>query len=103
WSLDDRDVLTLARWATLIEDHYSLVRDAETPMDIEWAKDGLSGDLYIVQARPETVHSGRATPRVHLYNLKAKAAARVKGLAIGDGVGVGQVRVIRDSSAMREF
>jgi len=54
--IDDEDVLTLARWAVLIEDHYSAERGVPTPMDLEWAKDGLTGELFVVQARPETVY-----------------------------------------------
>ena len=95
-SLSDDDVLTLARWAAKIEDHYSGRRQADVPMDIEWAKDGVSGDLYVVQARPETVHSRRAHPKLHLYTMKSRATSIVQGLAIGDGVVHGRVRVLRD-------
>lgn len=55
--MSDEEVLQLARWVVLIETHYSRVRAQYTPMDIEWAKDGQTGHLFIVQARPETVHS----------------------------------------------
>jgi len=96
FSLSDDDVLTLARWAAKIEDHYSHRRNADVPMDIEWAKDGVSGELFIVQARPETVHSRRAHPKLHLYKMKGSGAAIAQGLAIGDGVVHGRVRVLRD-------
>jgi pyruvate,water dikinase len=96
FSLDDEDVLTLARWAATIEAHYSKRRDADVPMDIEWAKDGVTGDLYVVQARPETVHSQRSNPTVRLYTIKSGASALVQGLAIGDGVVQGKVRVLHD-------
>jgi pyruvate,water dikinase len=96
FSLSDDDVLTLARWAAKIEDHYSHRRSADVPMDIEWAKDGVSGELFIVQARPETVHSRRAHPKLHLYKMKGSGAAIAQGLAIGDGVVHGRVRVLRD-------
>jgi len=96
FSLSDDDVLTLARWAAKVEDHYSKRRGADVPMDIEWAKDGVSGELYIVQARPETVHSRRAHPKLHLYKMKGVPTAIVQGLAIGDGVVHGRVRVLRD-------
>jgi pyruvate,water dikinase len=59
YALSDDEILTLARWACQIEDHYTEIRGTYSPMDIEWAKDGLTGDLYIVQARPETVQSQR--------------------------------------------
>jgi pyruvate,water dikinase len=86
FSLSDDEVLTLARWAAQIEDHYSKRRGADVPMDIEWAKDGVTGDLYVVQARPETVHSRRAHPKLHLYTMKGHATSIAQGLAIGDGV-----------------
>jgi pyruvate,water dikinase len=96
FSLSDDDVLTLARWAAKIEEHYSTRRNADVPMDIEWAKDGVSGDLWVVQARPETVHSRRAHPKLHLYTLKGRATPIAQGLAIGDGVVHGHVRVLHD-------
>jgi pyruvate,water dikinase len=96
FSLSDDEVLTLARWAAKVEDHYSARRDADVPMDIEWAKDGVTGELYFVQARPETVHSRRAHPKLHLYTMKGRATPVAQGLAIGDGVVHGRVRVLRD-------
>jgi pyruvate,water dikinase len=96
FSLSDEDVLTLARWSAKIEAHYSKRRGSDVPMDIEWAKDGVGGELFIVQARPETVHSRRAHPKLHLYKMKGHATAVVQGLAIGDGVVHGRVRVLRD-------
>ncbi len=96
FSLTDEDVLVLARWAEKIEAHYSKRRGADVPMDIEWAKDGLTGALFVVQARPETVHSRRAHPKVRLYAMKGSATPIVQGLAIGDGVVHGKVRVLRD-------
>ncbi len=76
--LDDDEVLTLGRWACLIEDHYSRRAGRAQPMDIEWAKDGLSGDLFIVQARPETVHSAKAQAAcTERYRLTAKPGAPV--------------------------
>jgi pyruvate,water dikinase len=96
FSLTDDDVLTLARWAVKVEEHYSKRRDADVPMDLEWAKDGVSGQLYIVQARPETVHSRRAHPKLHLYSLKGHATPIAQGLAVGDGVVHGRVRVLHD-------
>lgn len=103
FSLSDSEVLTLAGWAAKIEDHYSKRRGADVPMDIEWAKDGVSGDLYVVQARPETVHSRRAHPKLHLYTMKGHATAIVQGLAIGDSVVHGCVRVLRDPRQASEL
>ncbi len=103
FSISDEDVLTLARWAVSIEDHYSKRRSADVPMDIEWAKDGVSGELFVVQARPETVHSRRAHPKLHLYAMKGKTTPLVQGLAIGDGVVHGRVRVLHDPRQAEEF
>jgi pyruvate,water dikinase len=103
FSLRDEDVLALARWAVLIEQHYARERDAETPMDIEWAKDGVTGELFIVQARPETVHSQRKAPGIRLFKLKSPGKPLVSGLAIGDSVAVGNARVIRDARQLGEF
>ena len=101
WSLSDEDALVLARWAVQVEDHYSKKRGSDTPMDLEWAKDGLTGDLFLVQARPETVHSRRAHPMVRLYALKDRGAALIEGLAIGDSVAAGTVRVLADPRQSR--
>jgi pyruvate,water dikinase len=96
FSLSDEDVLTLARWAAKIEDHYSTRRNADVPMDIEWAKDGVTGELFVVQARPETVHSQRPHPKLRMYTLKGAATPLAEGLAIGDSVVHGRVRILHD-------
>ncbi len=100
--LGDDDVLTLARWACLIEEHYSTLAGHAQPMDIEWAKDGLTGQLFIVQARPETVHSARAhTSVAEVYHLTAKPGEPlVRGQAVGERIGSGRVRVVREVSAL---
>jgi len=103
WSLTDDEVLALARWALSIEEHYTRRSGVDTPMDIEWAKDGQSGELFVVQARPETVHSRRATPRLRLHVLKQHADPVVSGLAIGEGIASGRSRVIRDAKQIREL
>jgi pyruvate,water dikinase len=96
--LADGDVLTLARWACLIEKHYSKLAGRDLPMDIEWAKDGLTGELFILQARPETVHSAKPqTATAAVYRLKDRPGrALVAGQAVGEKIGAGQVRVVRD-------
>lgn len=100
--LNDDDVLTLARWACVIEDHYSTLADHPQPMDIEWAKDGLTGQIVIVQARPETVHSAKAHAAVaEVYRLvEPPGAPIVKGQAVGKRIGTGHVRIVRDASAL---
>ncbi len=103
FSLSDNEVLKLAKWATTIEDHYSRKHGKETPMDIEWAKDGFTNELYIVQARPETVHSQNRGFKVKIYHLKEKSDVLVKGLAVGEAVAVGKVRVVKDPKDMDEL
>jgi pyruvate,water dikinase len=102
FALSDPEVLRLADWALLIEKHYSEARGAETPMDIEWAKDGPTGELFIVQARPETVHSQKA-PVLRVYRLQQKGEVLAEGLAVGEGVAVGRARVLRDPKEMDRF
>jgi pyruvate,water dikinase len=102
FSLTDDEVLTLANWACLIEDHYSERAGHPQPMDIEWAKDGVSGELFIVQARPETVHSTK--PRTAVAEVQRLMGEHglplVKGQAVGEKIGAGRVRVVRDASEL---
>ena len=72
YALSDNEILQLAQWACIIEDHYSTVNSTYTPMDVEWAKDGLTGELFVVQARPETVQSQRSRNVLRTYRLKAQ-------------------------------
>ncbi len=100
--LDDADVLQLARWGVLIEQHYSDHAGHPMPMDIEWARDGVSGELFIVQARPETVHSQLApTAAVESFSLTGSHGEPiVTGQAVGERIGAGPARVIRDVSQL---
>ena len=91
--LDERDVVELARFAMKIEEHY------QRPMDVEWAKDGEDGRLYILQARPETVKS-RKSEGQERFRLKQKSELLVSGRAIGHKIGAGAVRVVKDSREM---
>ncbi|MFZ0007341.1 MAG: phosphoenolpyruvate synthase [Steroidobacteraceae bacterium] len=91
--LEDADLTALARQALIIEEHY------RRPMDIEWARDGASGKLYILQARPETVQS-RAGRTIQRYALKSRSQVLVSGRAIGQRIGSGAARVIRDAAEM---
>lgn len=102
-SLAEDEVLTLARWAVTIEEHYARARGGACPMDIEWAKDGESGELFIVQARPETVHSQRAGTTVRLYHLREQGEVITSGLAVGERIASGRARVIRDPRQMHHF
>ncbi|MEN9934731.1 MAG: hypothetical protein RLZZ387_1310 [Chloroflexota bacterium] len=103
FSLSDEDVLQLARWSLAIEEHYSRKRGADTPMDIEWAKDSHTGELFIVQARPETIHGQRRGATLRLYQLTETGHALVQGLAVGDAIAAGPAHVIQDPAQMREF
>ncbi|RKP54670.1 phosphoenolpyruvate synthase [Pararobbsia silviterrae] len=94
YSLNDDDVIELAKYAVIIEKHYG------RPMDIEWGKDGRDGKLYILQARPETVKSQANGKAEHRYKLRGSAPLLATGRAIGQKVGAGPVRVIRDPSEM---
>ena len=104
FSLTDAEVTKLAHWACSIETHYSTLAKRPMPMDIEWAKDGLTGELYIVQARPETVHSAEKREAFgETYKLKGKPAAPlVTGQAVGERIGAGKVRVMRDVPELSE-
>ncbi|MBI1321929.1 phosphoenolpyruvate synthase [bacterium] len=103
--LTEDEVLTLARWACMIEDHYSAKRGSACPMDIEWAKDGRTGEMYIVQARPETVQSLKtASDVIEMYRLKGKPGEPiVSGRSVGDRIGVGPVRVVKSVKDLHRF
>lgn len=105
YALTDADILQLAQWGCLIEEHYSQSRGTDTPMDIEWAKDGLSGELYIVQARPETVQSQRTDLILHSYRFTDPHLPDplVTGRSVGDAIGQGTARVILDLHKMDQF
>jgi pyruvate,water dikinase len=94
YSLTDADVQKLASYALVIEEHYG------RPMDIEWGKDGLDGELYILQARPETVKSQATGKAEHRYKLKGKGTVLVEGRAIGQKIGTGPVKVVHSLSEM---
>jgi pyruvate,water dikinase len=103
YSLTDDDVLQLARWACTVEDHYSALAGHPQPMDLEWAKDGVTGELFIVQARPETVHSNKpSTAAAETYRL-AEAPGRplITGQAVGERIATGRVRVVRDLTELQ--
>jgi pyruvate,water dikinase len=102
--IDDDDILTLARWACLIEDHYSGKRGSPSPMDMEWAKDGRTGELFIVQARPETVQSRKAAGVIESYRLKgAGGSPLITGRSVGERIAAGPVRVIQSVKDLHRF
>jgi len=95
--LQDGEILSLARWAMIIERHYG------QPMDMEWAKDGTSGEIFIVQARPETVQSRQESHVFHTYDIKTKGSCLAKGLAIGDAVVAGKVCLVESPDDIAQF
>jgi pyruvate,water dikinase len=103
YSISDEEVLQLARWGLAIEEHYSHKRGEPVPMDIEWAKDGRTGELLIVQARPETVHSQKKGPVVRRYRLTETGNVLAEGLAVGEAIASGAARVIEDPAGMGAF
>jgi pyruvate,water dikinase len=97
FALSDAEILQLARWAVRIEQHYG------TAMDIEWAKDGISGELFIVQARPETVQTQRNALVLRSWHLEAEAEEIVRGRAIGTAISSGRARLLDSPAAMQAF
>ena len=92
--LDDDEILKLASWAIEIEKHYTEKAGKWTPMDMEWAKDGKTGELFIVQARPETIHSERDLTKIHEYVRTQEGKEIVKGASVGNKIVSGKARVI---------
>jgi pyruvate, water dikinase len=103
FSLTDDEVLTLAKWACIIEEHYAGTRGTDSPMDIEWAKDGRTGDLWIVQARPETVHSQRELNVQESYRLCETGEVLARGRSVGEKIGQGPVHVIPSAHELANF
>jgi pyruvate,water dikinase len=103
FSVTDDEVLQLARYATIIEQHYSARAGKPRPMDIEWARDGISGELFIVQARPETVHSVRTDAFQEIYDLRERGKVLAQGKSVGAKIGAGRARIILEAAHMHEL
>ncbi len=103
FAIDDEEILQLARWACIIEDHYSAKRGQSVPMDIEWAKDGHTGELFIVQARPETVQSRKTLDVVETFKLKQRGTVLISGRSVGEKIASGPVRVIKSAEHIGQF
>ncbi|MCA9286773.1 MAG: phosphoenolpyruvate synthase [Phycisphaerales bacterium] len=101
--LDDDEIMQLANWSMAIEAHYSQRAGRPTPMDLEWAKDGRDGSLWIVQARPETVHAQAGPPSIDVYRMKARGRAIVTGKSVGNRVGSGAVRIVAGTGDLQSF
>ena len=94
--LDDAEILALARWAVSVEEHYA------RPMDMEWARDGVTGELFMVQARPETVQSQKTGSRFTLHHLLEHGTVLARGAAIGDSIAQGTACVIKERGGHRK-
>ncbi len=103
FAVTDEEILTLARWACVIEDHYAKARGVDSPMDIEWAKDGRTGDLWIVQARPETVQSRKDLQIQDSFRLEEPGELLVSGRSVGERIGQGPVHVIASAHELADF
>ncbi|MFC1986903.1 phosphoenolpyruvate synthase, partial [Chloroflexota bacterium] len=101
--ITDDEILTLAGYALKIEDHYSGKIGEARPMDIEWAKDGITGELFIVQARPETVESQKALDILETYYLDKKGSILVTGKGVGEKIASGKSHVISDVAQLSSF
>ncbi|MBW2991179.1 phosphoenolpyruvate synthase [Candidatus Woesearchaeota archaeon] len=101
--LSNNEILTLAKWACIVEEHYSEKAGHHKPMDLEWAKDGITRQLFVVQARPETVHSLKDMTKLVQYVLKEQGNLLVKGESVGEKIGQGKVRVIEDVHNIHQF
>jgi pyruvate,water dikinase len=103
FALSDDEILDLARWAAVIEEHYSRKKGADCPMDIEWAKDGLTDELFVVQARPETVQSQKPHDMLETYRLKSRGPVLITGHSVGEKIARGPVHVIKSVANLRDF
>ena len=101
--INDEETLLLAKYAVTIEEHYSKKRGKNVPMDIEWAKDGSTNEIFIVQARPETVQSMKTKDVIETYFLDERSDIMVNGRSVGDKIATGKVHVISDVSMLPSF
>ncbi len=103
FSITDSQILTLAEWAKVIEAHYTKKRGAPSPMDVEWGLDGRSGELFILQARPETVQVGKDRGKIKEYIRKENGVVLAKGLSVGSQIVSGRARVIESARDMAQL
>ncbi|KKU15897.1 MAG: Phosphoenolpyruvate synthase [Candidatus Jorgensenbacteria bacterium GW2011_GWA2_45_9] len=103
FSITDEEAVKLGEWCMKIERHFSKERGCFQPMDIEWAKDGTTGELFIVQARPETVAAARDKNTYTEYEIKEKGKMILAGISVGSKIGVGKVRIVKNARGVAEF
>lgn len=102
-TLSDKEILQLASWGMKIEEHYSNKKGKWTPMDMEWAKDGSDGKLYMIQARPETVHAVRDYSKIKEYILEEQGVKITSGASVGSKIAIGKARIIFDPKDIEDF
>ncbi len=103
FAMSDDEILLLAKWACVIEEHYSAKRGRFTPMDMEWAKDGHTGELFILQARPETVQSQVSRDVLETYRLSGERRVLISGRSVGAKIASGRVRVITSPQHLQQL
>ncbi len=103
WVLSEKEILQLANWGVLIEEHYTKHNGKWSPMDMEWAKDGRTGELFIVQARPETIHAGRDFSKVKEFILEGSGKTITTGTSVGNKIATGKARVILNPKNIKDF
>lgn len=103
YCINNEEILTLAKYAVTIEDYYSNKSGKPIPMDIEWAKDGMTGELFIVQARPETVQAHRSRDILETYYLDQRSTVLAEGRSVGGKIAAGKARVITEVSQLPSF
>ncbi len=103
FAITNEEVFELAKWGLEIENHYSRLHGKWTPMDMEWAKDGRDGKLYIVQARPETVQAEKDNTKIKEYEMSEKGTVITRGASVGNAISSGKARVIHSASEINQF
>ena len=101
--LTDKEIVTMATWGAIVEEHYSKRAKKWTPMDMEWAKDGITNELFLVQARPETVQAGRDFSTLTEYKVTGQGKELVRGISVGSKVATGNVHIILNPKQIRQF
>lgn len=101
--LTDEEIVTMATWGKTVEEHYSDRAKKWTPMDMEWAKDGITGELFIVQARPETVQAGRDLSKLVEYKVSGQGRELVRGISVGSKAATGKTHLILSPKQIRDF
>ncbi|MBI5392350.1 phosphoenolpyruvate synthase [Candidatus Woesearchaeota archaeon] len=103
FALSDDEIITLSKWSMIVEEHYSQKAGKWKPMDLEWAKDGITKQLFIVQARPETIHSQKDKTKLKRYILRETGKVLAQGNSVGEKIGAGKANIIKDVHDIHKF